>query len=90
MYDDWIWKQVNWTAFSWDDHKILPLTRHIHQKVGILLGQSQHNPEKEHLTLDNLIANLVSSSAIEPYRVCRRLNILRDYSDEKTKLYPRN
>ncbi|WP_168391266.1 Fic family protein [Acinetobacter indicus] len=65
MYDDWIWKQVNWTAFTWDDYKILPLTRHIHQKVGILLGQSQHNPEKEHLTLDNLIANLVSSSAIE-------------------------
>ncbi len=27
---------------------------------------------------------------IEPYRVCRRVNILRDYSDEKTKLYPRN
>ncbi len=27
---------------------------------------------------------------IEPYQVCRRLNILRDYSDEKTKLYPRN
>ncbi|RLL33779.1 GntR family transcriptional regulator, partial [Acinetobacter cumulans] len=22
--------------------------------------------------------------------VCRRVNILRDYSDEKTKLYPRN
>ena len=27
---------------------------------------------------------------LEPYRVCRRVNILRDYSDEKTKLYPRN
>ncbi|MFV5367378.1 Fic family protein [Acinetobacter junii] len=65
MYDDWIWKQPNWTTFTWKDENILPLTRHIHQKIGILLGQSQHNPEKEQLTLDNLIANLVSSSAIE-------------------------
>ncbi|MDI9721389.1 Fic family protein [Acinetobacter junii] len=65
MYEDWIWKQPNWTSFTWKDEKILPLTRHIHQKIGILLGQSQHNPEKESLTLDNLIANLVSSSAIE-------------------------
>lgn len=65
MYDDWIWKQPNWTSFTWKDENILPLSRHIHQKIGILLGKSQHNPEKEHLTLDNLIANLVSSSAIE-------------------------
>ncbi|MGA4854470.1 Fic family protein [Acinetobacter haemolyticus] len=65
MYDDWIWKKTNWTTFTWKDENILPLTRHIHQKIGILLGQSQHNPEKEYLTLDNLIANLVSSSAIE-------------------------
>ena len=65
MYDDWIWKQPNWTTFTWKDENILPLIRHIHQKIGILLGQSQHNPEKEQLTLDNLIANLVSSSAIE-------------------------
>ena len=65
MYDYWVWKQPNWTSFTWKDESILPLTRHIHQKIGILLGQSQHNPEKEYLTLDNLIANLVSSSAIE-------------------------
>ncbi|PUU98240.1 glycosyltransferase, partial [Acinetobacter baumannii] len=26
----------------------------------------------------------------EPYQVCRRVNILRDYPDDKTKLYPRN
>ncbi len=32
----------------------------------------------------------IQKHRIEPYRVCRRLNILRDYSDEKTKLYPRN
>lgn len=64
MYN-WIWQQPDWTAFTWQDEIILPLTRHIHQKIGILLGQSQYDPEKDHLTLDNLIANLVSSSAIE-------------------------
>ena len=26
----------------------------------------------------------------EPYRVCRRVNILRDYPDDKIKIYPRN
>ncbi|MCH7306472.1 hypothetical protein MMP74_19225 [Acinetobacter sp. NIPH 1869] len=30
------------------------------------------------------------NAAYEPYRVCRRVNILRDYPDDKTKLYPRN
>ncbi len=34
--------------------------------------------------------SLALANMTEPYRVCRRLNILRDYSDEKTKLYPRN
>ncbi|RSB50641.1 hypothetical protein EGK59_15880, partial [Acinetobacter soli] len=29
------------------------------------------------------------SKRFEPYRVCRRVNILRDYPDDKTKLYPR-
>mgnify|MGYP006929042643 FL=1 len=28
------------------------------------------------------------SVAIEPYRVCRRVNILRDYPDDKIKIYP--
>ena len=28
------------------------------------------------------------SSSIEPYRVCRRVNILRDYPDDKIKIYP--
>ncbi|NAS06547.1 hypothetical protein GPS47_13330 [Acinetobacter haemolyticus] len=39
--------------------------------------------------LDGLLKRDIVNSS-EPYQVCRRLNILRDYSDEKTKLYPRN
>ncbi|MGZ2324043.1 hypothetical protein ACXP5I_15880, partial [Acinetobacter baumannii] len=35
------------------------------------------------------VANSVSNLNNEPYRVCRRVNILRDYPDDKTKLYPR-
>nr|WP_171495321.1 hypothetical protein [Acinetobacter colistiniresistens] len=33
---------------------------------------------------------VMGSMHSEPYRVCRRVNILRDYPDDKTKLYPRN
>ncbi len=46
-----------------------------------------HTNSMEKLTA---VADVLAAQHIEPYRVCRRLNILRDYSDEKTKLYPRN
>ncbi|RSP69079.1 hypothetical protein EA722_18555 [Acinetobacter baumannii] len=42
--------------------------------------------EKEHL----FFTRRFFLPRIEPYRVCRRVNILRDYPDDKTKLYPRN
>ncbi|KQD36287.1 hypothetical protein APD11_10910 [Acinetobacter baumannii] len=44
--------------------------------------------DKKTLTL-SLIQNWIIAP-VEPYRVCRRVNILRDYPDDKTKLYPRN
>jgi Fic family protein len=62
---DWIWQSDNWINFTWEDEIILPKTRQIHQKIGILLGQSQHDLAKEQFTLDTLLANLVASSAIE-------------------------
>ena len=61
----WIWQTNNWTNFTWKDEIILPKTRKIHQKIGMLLGQSQHDLAKEQFTLDILLANLVASSAIE-------------------------
>src|SRR5690606_31011756 len=35
-----------------------------------------------------LILRLVWHAKFEPYRVCRRVNILRDYPDDKIKIYP--
>ena len=32
--------------------------------------------------------NYVVYLICEPYRVCRRVNILRDYPDDKIKIYP--
>jgi Fic family protein len=62
---EWIWQTNNWTNFTWEDEIILPKTRQIHQKIGILLGQSQHDLAKQQFTLDTLLANLIASSAIE-------------------------
>ena len=38
------------------------------------------------LTLETLDQNFQFKG--EPYRVCRRVNILRDYPDDKIKIYP--
>ena len=35
-----------------------------------------------------LLASTALFGMIEPYRVCRRVNILRDYPDDKIKIYP--
>ena len=44
---------------------------------------------KDNVIFSNFLQT-THAERFEPYRVCRRVNILRDYSDEKTKLYPRN
>ncbi|WP_213071004.1 hypothetical protein, partial [Acinetobacter baumannii] len=56
-------------------------------------GDIQIDGQSSHLYLGRKTTYTASkmdyTCLTEPYRVCRRLNILRDYSDEKTKLYPR-
>jgi Fic family protein len=66
----WIWQQIGWSTasypeFRWSDALILPKTRLIHQKIGLLLGQTCHESEQSQQSLDTLLANLVASSAIE-------------------------
>ena len=56
---EWIWQAEKWTKFTWLDSIILPKTRQIHQKIGILLGQSQHDLAKEQFTLDTLLVILL-------------------------------
>ena len=63
--------------------------------------QNNENPSSQAMTNKSGTAAVLPTLKIEamseldpiksePYRVCRRVNILRDYPDEKTKLYPRN
>ena len=38
--------------------------------------------------IDEVVEKLTQLGYSEPYRVCRRVNILRDYPDDKIKIYP--
>ncbi|OTM94223.1 hypothetical protein B9X95_00640 [Acinetobacter baumannii] len=53
-------------------------------------SQTTHNQLEQHLSNhEYLILPYVESLEVfEPYRVCRRVNILRDYPDDKIKIYP--
>ena len=61
----WIWQQPDWTQFSWNETIIVPKTRQLHLKIGMLLGHDAESIQKQKLTLDALVNNLISSSAIE-------------------------
>ena len=45
----------------------------------------------KHICIDSLgvlVDEERKNIIFEPYRVCRRVNILRDYPDDKIKIYP--
>jgi len=60
----WIWQSPSWTDFQWQDELILPRLRDTRLKLGILLGKASLNTCTEQ-SLDNLLANIIASSAIE-------------------------
>ncbi|MGB9096243.1 Fic family protein [Erwinia sp.] len=87
MTSHWIWQHQNWPNFHWSESTLLPRLREIQQLRGILLGSSDLLPDDEVQTLDTLLANILSSSAIEDERVnaqsvrsslARRLGVTED------------
>ncbi|WP_312979645.1 Fic family protein [Atlantibacter sp.] len=65
----WIWAQPDWPHFCWQDEALLPLTRAIQRKTGILLGKTSATDNETRQALDNLLANILASSAIEDERL---------------------
>lgn len=69
MNSTWIWAQPDWPHFVWQDERVLPLTRTIQRKTGILLGKSSATDNTTRQALDTLLANVLASSAIEDERL---------------------
>lgn len=65
----WIWQQPNWPQFFWQDAKLLPRLRQLQQQRGVLLGRASVQDNNAQQTLDTLLSNILSSSAIEDERV---------------------
>ncbi len=65
----WIWQQPDWPHFQWQDAVLLPRLRHLQQQRGLLLGRASLHSDSETQTLDTLLSNILSSSAIEEERV---------------------
>jgi Fic family protein len=65
----WIWEQPDWPQFRWQEDTLLPRLRHLQQQRGILLGRAGVVENNEQQTLDTLLTNILSSSAIEDERV---------------------
>lgn len=65
----WIWQSPDWTSFQWQNDLILPRLRDTRQKLGLLLGKASANVShinaSSEQSLDNILANIIASSAIE-------------------------
>lgn len=86
----WIWQQPQWPHFYWQDAAILPQTRELQRKIGRLVGRSELQ-QAEQQTLDNLLSNILASSAIEEERLNAhsvRSSLARRLGVEESTPYP--
>lgn len=67
MTPKWIWQRSRWPRFSWREEALASLLREVTQTQGRLLGRIEAGGEtvQRETSLDALLQNIVSSSAIE-------------------------
>ena len=67
----WVWQHEDWPDFHWQEEAILPLLRKVRFNLGILLGKasSTHYDSENSSTLNTLLENIITSSAIEGERL---------------------
>ena len=86
----WIWQQADWPHFRWRDSEILPRLRHVQRRQGILIGSHSRLGNSDQ-ALDTLLANIISSSAIEGERLNAqsvRSSLARRLGGSETPSYP--
>ncbi len=86
----WIWQQADWPHFRWQDSEILPRLRHAQRRLGMLIGSHSRLGNSDQ-TLDTLLANIISSSAIEGERLNAqsvRSSLARRLGGSQTPSYP--
>lgn len=86
----WIWQQADWPHFRWQDSEVLPRLRHAQRRLGMLIGSHSRLGNSDQ-TLDTLLANIISSSAIEGERLNAqsvRSSLARRLGGSQTPSYP--
>ncbi len=68
---DWIWQSNDWPEFYWQDEAVLPRLRDVRFSLGVLLGKASSTPRdnEDASTLNTLLENIITSSAIEGERL---------------------
>ena len=85
------WENLPWFKQNIERHEQQILCAHHYQfpidRV-ILTYKYEQQLHYQNVLAHSLLELRLPKVQAEPYRVCRRVNILRDYPDDKIKIYP--